>query len=287
MKLQNSLSELNLSDFSVSELLDAIFPIVIKFGLQALAALAILVIGLFIAGRIKRAVRLMLSKTKRIDPIVIGFLASLAHYTAIATVIIAVIGVFDVPITSFAAILGAAGLAIGLALQGSLSHVASGVMLLIFRPFKLGDFISAGSYEGSIRDINLFFTEMATTDNRKVIIPNGMIWDSAIINFAAYGKRRVDLIFGISYDDDLDKARDIIRKTCAEYKEVQQDPEPIIEVESLGDFSVNILCRFWVDADDFLGSKWAITRAVKQAFDREGISIPFPTHVEYKIDKTE
>ncbi len=287
MALQPTLSDLKLSEFQFSDLLDALFPILVKYGLKALAALAIFTFGLFIAGRVRQAVRVMLSRSKRIDPLVVSFLSSFAYYATIIAIIIAIIGLFDVPTTSFAALLGAAGLAIGLALQGSLSHVASGIMLLIFRPFRLGDYVSAGSYEGTIRDINLFFTEMSTTDNRKVIIPNGMVWDSAIINFAAYGKRRMDIIFGISYEDDIEKAQAVIRQVCADSGLVLEQPEPIVEVDSLGDWSVNLICRFWVDADNYLGAKWKLTKQVKQAFDREGVSIPFPTRVEYKIDKSE
>lgn len=248
---------------------------------NVLGALVVLVVGLWVAGRIKKIVASGFSRTGRIDDTLGGFLSSLVHYGLIALVIITTLGIFGVPTTSFAAIIGAAGLAIGLALQGTLGHVASGVMMLGFRPFDVGDFVEAAGVSGTVKHIGLFTTEMATTDNKKIIVPNGKIFDDVITNYAGYPTRRVDFVFGVSYDDDLDKAMALIKSEVEEETRVKSDPEPVIAVDSLGDSSVNIICRVWVERADYFPVKWALTKAVKERFDAEGVSIPFPCRSLY------
>ena len=244
---------------------------------SAAGALAVLIIGLFIAGRIKRLAVAAMKKSGRIDDTLGGFLSSLVHYGLIALVVITTLGIFGIPTTSFAAIIGAAGLAIGLALQGTLGHVASGVMLLGFRPFDVGDFVEAAGVSGTVKQIGLITTQIATVDNKKVIVPNGKIFDDVITNFAGYPTRRVDLVFGVSYDDDLDKAVAIVEAEVGKVDEILADPAHVIRVDNLGESSVDIICRVWVNGSDYFPVKWALTKAVKESFDASGVSIPYPT----------
>ncbi|MEZ5921305.1 MAG: mechanosensitive ion channel [Parvularculaceae bacterium] len=247
------------------------------FLFNAIAALAVLIIGMWLAGRLKRLAMAATNRSGRMDDTLRSFLGSLIYYGLVALVVITTLGVFGVPTTSFAAILGAAGLAIGLALQGTLNHIASGVMMLAFRPFNVGDYVETGGHAGTVKAMTLFTTEIATVDNRQIIIPNGQVWDNPIINYSAYDKRRVDIVFGVSYADDLDKAIACIKSVISEDDRVLKDPEPVIAVESLGDSSVNITSRSWVTASDYFPVKWALTKAVKERFDADGVSIPFPT----------
>jgi len=253
---------------------------------SVVGALIVLIVGLWLAGRIKKLVEAGIARSGKVDQTLSGFLSSLVHYGLIALVIITTLGVFGVPTTSFAAIIGAAGLAIGLALQGTLGHVASGVMMLGFRPFDVGDFVEAAGVSGTVKHIGLFTTEMSTTDNKKLIIPNGMIFDDVITNYAGFTTRRVDFLFGVSYDDDLNKAMALIKEEIEKDGRGKTDPEPTIAVDSLGDSSVNILTRVWVDRDDYFPVKWALTKAVKERFDAEGVSIPYPCRSVY-MEKTE
>ncbi len=244
---------------------------------SVVGALAVLVIGMWVAGRMRGLVRKAMDRSGRIDQTLGGFLSSLVYYGLVALVIITTLGVFGVPTTSFAAIIGAAGLAIGLALQGTLGHVASGVMMLGFRPFDVGDFVEAAGKSGTVKQIGLFTTELATPDNKKIIIPNGKIFDDVITNYAGYPTRRVDLVFGVSYGDDLDKAKRLIGEEVGKETRIKSEPAPVIEVDELGDSSVNIVCRVWVEGGDYFGVKWTLVKAVKERFDAEGVSIPFPT----------
>ncbi|MGD9799541.1 MAG: mechanosensitive ion channel family protein [Parvularculaceae bacterium] len=244
---------------------------------NALGALVVLVVGLWIAGRIKALVKKAMMRSGRIDATLGGFLSSLAYYGLVALVVITTLGIFGVPTTSFAAVIGAAGLAIGLALQGTLGHVASGVMMLGFRPFSVGDFVETGGLTGTVKAITLFTTELATVDNKKVIIPNGMVWDNPIANYSGCETRRVDLVFGVSYSADLNQAMRSIRSVVEKEERALRDPEPVIAVDNLGDSSVDIICRVWVAGADYFPVKWALTKAVKEQFDADGVGIPFPT----------
>lgn len=246
------------------------------FLFDAAGALVVLILGLWAAGRIRKVVGGGLRKSPRIDETLASFLSSLVYYGLIALVIITTLGVFGVPTTSFAAVIGAAGLAIGLALQGTLGHVASGVMLLGFRPFNVGDFIEVAGHGGTVKAISLMATELATLDNRKVVIPNGAVWANAIVNYSAHPTRRLDLVFGVSYGDDLDKAIAAVRAEVEAEPRILRDPEPIIVIDNLGDSSVDILCRVWTASADLFPVKWALTKAVKERFDADGITIPFP-----------
>lgn len=248
---------------------------------SVIGALVVLVLGLWIAGRLKKVAANSFARAGRIDDTLAGFLASLIHYGLIALVLITTLGVFGVPTTSFAAIIGAAGLAIGFALQGTLGHVASGVMMLGFRPFDVGDFVEAAGVSGTVKHIGLFTTEMATVDNKKIIVPNGKIFDDVITNYAGYTTRRVDFVFGVSYGDDLDKAMALIKSEVEKETRAKTDPEPVIAVDGLGDSSVDIICRVWVEPADYFPVKWALTKSIKERFDAEGVSIPFPCRSLY------
>ena len=263
------------------ELLQGLTEKAVAFLPSALGALVVLVVGLWVAGRIRTVVKAAMSRSGRIDETLSGFLSSLVHYGLIALVVITTLGIFGVPTTSFAAIIGAAGLAIGLALQGTLGHVASGVMMLGFRPFDVGDFVEAAGVSGTVKSIGLFTTELSTPDNKKIIVPNGKIFDDVITNYAGYETRRVDFVFGVSYDDDLDKAMRIIRDEVEKESRAKSDPAPVIEVDALGDSSVNIICRVWVDRADYFPVKWALMKAVKEALDAGDVTIPFPSRSVY------
>ena len=268
---------LNTDTKAATEFLKQSITEITPFIFNAIGALIVLVIGLWLAGRIKKIVALGLKKSGRVDETLASFLSSLAYYGLVALVIITTLGIFGVPTTSFAAVIGAAGLAIGLALQGTLGHVASGVMLLGFRPFNVGDYIEAGGHSGTVKAITLMATELATLDNRKIILPNGAVWSSAIVNYSAHETRRLDLIFGVSYSDDLRKAMAAVKAEVYAETRILADPEPVIVIDSLGDSSVNILCRIWTASADLFPVKWALTQAVKERFDAEGVTIPFPT----------
>jgi small conductance mechanosensitive channel len=248
---------------------------------SAAGALIVLIIGLWLAGWVKKIAVRAMNKTGKVDVTLAGFLSSLIHYGLIALVLITTLGIFGVPTTSFAALIGAAGLAIGLALQGTLGHVASGVMMLGFRPFAVGDFVEAAGVAGTVKSIGLFTTVLATPDNKMVIIPNGKIFDDVITNYAGYTTRRVDFVFGVSYNDDLDKAMDLIRAEVEGEARVKTTPAPVIAVDNLGDSSVDIVCRVWVEGSDYFPVKWALTKAIKERFDAAGVSIPYPTRSVY------
>ena len=263
------------------QLLEGLIDKAAAFLPSAVGALVVLIVGLWIAGRVKKIAVNAMGRTGKVDTTLAGFLSSLIHYGLIALVLITTLGIFGVPTTSFAAIIGAAGLAIGLALQGTLGHVASGVMMLGFRPFDVGDYVEAAGVAGSVKSIGLFTTVLATPDNKMIIIPNGKIFDDVITNYAGYNTRRVDFVFGVSYTDDLDRAMDLIRAETAKDERVKKDPDVVIAVDNLGDSSVDITCRVWVDGADYFAVKWALTKAVKERFDAEGVSIPFPTRSVY------
>ncbi|WP_306250628.1 mechanosensitive ion channel family protein [Parvularcula sp. IMCC14364] len=277
---ENTGDAANMSSENVQVLMNTLAEKAAEWGMSAVSALIILIIGLFVAGRIKSAIRKVMTRTGKLDAMLIGFISSLVYYAALALVLVMVLGSFGVQTTSLAAVIGAAGLAIGLALQGTLGHVASGVMLLAFRPFKIGDYVEAGGEAGTIKDITIFTTEMATVDNKKIIIPNGKIWDDTITNYSANTDRRLDMVFGISYDDDIGKARDIILQIIKDDERVQDTPAPLVEVNSLGDFSVDFTVRMWLKGSDYFAVKWDMNRKIKEAFDAQGVNIPFPTTIE-------
>jgi len=264
-----------------NEHVDALIANFMDAGLAVLGAIVILIIGFLIASFAEGRFLSLLRKSERIDVTVSKFLASLVKYTIIIMTVIAVLGQFGVETTSLVAVVGAAGLAIGLALQGTLSNVAAGVMLLIFRPFKVGQFVDVGGQSGVVKGVTLFMTELDTGDNVRIIIPNSAVWGGSIKNFNHHSIRRLDQVYGISYDDNIDKAIDIIKTVLASDERCKTDPEAIVAVTALGDSSVNILVRVWCDASVYWPLNWHLLKTVKQAFDKEDITIPFPCRTIY------
>lgn len=254
-------------------------------GLDALAALVIFIIGLWIAGTVRGAVKKVVFKSDKLDDTLGAFFASLAYYLIMAVVVIAVLGKFGVQTTSLAALLGAAGLAIGLALQGTLSHVASGVMLLAFRPIKIGDFVEAGGHAGTVKGISLFVTELATPDNVQIVIPNGDVWSGAIKNYSFHPTRRLDMTYGIGYGADIDKAMAIINAELDADDRTMDDPARTVVVGNLGDSSVDIIVRVWCQGSDYWGLKFDLQKKIKERFDAEGVDIPFPSRTVYTVSE--
>lgn len=244
----------------------------------ALAAL-ILIIGLYMASFISRRVRNWAVNHPKIDTTLAVFFSSMVRYLIIAVVIIAVLTRFGVETTSLVAALGAMTLAIGLALQGTLSNVAAGVMIVFFRPYKIGDFVDIGGASGTVRDITLFYTELTTPDNRQVIVPNARSWGQVIVNFSGYSTRRVDFMFSASYAADMEKVRSVIRRVLEDDERVLPMPEVVVEVAAHGASSIDYTARAWVNTADYWAYFWEKTRLMKLAFDAEGIEIPYPHQV--------
>lgn len=259
----------------------------IAWGLKALSALLVFLIGIWIAGRLRNAVARIVERAPNLDVTLANFFGSLVYWLIFAFVVIAVLSMFGIQTTGLAALIGAAGLAIGLALQGTLSHVASGVLLLVFRPFRVGDYVEAGGHAGTVKEISLFTTELATPDNVKIIVPNGDVYSGAITNYSAYDTRRVDFVMGISYEDDIDRAIDSLKAVIAGESRILSDPEPFLGVGNLGDSSVDVTVRVWVQSSDYWPVKFDLTKAFKERFDQDGITIPYPTSTayEYKLER--
>jgi small conductance mechanosensitive channel len=252
-----------------------LIDLAITYGTKLLAALATLVIGLWVAGMIVRAIKAAFTRSG-MDPSLQGFLGSMVSILLKVLVYITALGVLGIEMTSFVAILGAAGLAVGLALSGTLQNFAGGVMILLFKPFKVGDVIDAQGYLGSVKEIQIFVTIMTTPDNKTIIIPNGPLSTGSLVNFSTQSTRRVDWTFGIGYGDDLDKAYQVLDRLIAADDRILKDPEPFRAVVELADSSVNIVVRCWVDAADYWGVFFAMNEQVYKTFDKEGLSIPYP-----------
>ena len=254
---------------------DFIDVYLIPWSIKFASAIAIFVIGRWVAKIILRIAKKVMRKS-RLDEMLIHFASNILYTLLLTVVVLATLEQLGVKTISAIAILGAAGLAIGLALQSSLSNFASGVMLIIFRPFNVGDFVDAGGTSGTVERISLFNTVMRTGDNREIIVPNGQIYDGTIINYSARSTRRIDMVFGIGYEDDIKKARDLIMDEIKKDSRILADPEPAISVAELADNSVNLDVRPWVNSDDYWGVRSDLLENVKTSFDANGISIPYP-----------
>lgn len=251
------------------------------YAIRVILALLILWIGFKIARWMGKLAHKSVIKAPNVDQTLAKFLGSLVRYLVMAMVVIAAIGQVGVQTASLVAVVGAAGLAIGLALQGTLSNLAAGVMLMLFRPFKLGDYVGIAGEEGVVKDMSIFTTELATVDNVAVIIGNGEVWGSTIKNFTSKGLRRVDNNFGIDYEDDINKAFKVITATAAKHPKVLSEPAaPWAKVIGLGDSSVDIQSRVWVKSEDYWDVMFDLNKSVKEAFDKNGITIPYPISVE-------
>lgn len=257
------------------EQIDSLIALGADWGLRILAAALIFFIGRWIARLITKTIRNLMEK-KEVDPALTSFTTSLLYAFLLIMVVMAAISKLGIQTTGLIAVLGAAGLAVGLALQGSLSNFAAGVLIIIFRPFKIGDVIDAGGALGVVEEIGILVTEMKSPDNKKIIVPNGGIMSGNITNITAKDTRRCDMAFGVGYSDDLDKTQDILMEMLKADERVLEDPAPVVVVAELGDSSVNFKVRPWVKKEDYWGVFFDMQKAVKQRFDKEGISIPFP-----------
>ncbi len=260
---------------SVQGLYLTIQDLAVAYGGRILGAIAILIVGRIAAGIISKAVHRGMNRAK-VDTALGNFVAKLAYFGVWIFALIASLEAFGVRTTSFVAVLGAAGLAVGLALQGSLSNFAAGVMILLFRPFRIGDFIEAAGVRGKVVEISVFTTILYTPDNQKMIVPNSGIMGGNIINVTAMDTRRVDITAGIAYDDDIDKAKRVFLELCTNHPKVLKDPAPVVKLSSLGDSSVNFSIRPWSKTEDYWDVYFDLNEQIKKACDANGLSIPFP-----------
>jgi small conductance mechanosensitive channel len=263
--------------------MQTIYDFATIYGIKVVGAIVILIVGKIVAGLAGRGVRKACTRAN-VDATLTGFFAKLANIGVMLFAVLAALAKFGVQTTSFVAVLGAAGFAIGFAMQGSLSNFASGVMILAFRPFGVGDFIDAGGAAGSVKEVGLFTTTLATPDNVKVIVPNSAVFGGTIKNFAGYDTRRVDMVVGIGYSSDIPKAIEVMERLIKEDDRILGDPEPTIAVSELADSSVNFVVRPWVNRADYWAVKFDFNQNVKHAFDQAGIEIPFPQITVHKAD---
>jgi small conductance mechanosensitive channel len=260
---------------NVQEFIDTTVALVSTWGLKVIGAIAVLIIGRWVAGWIRKGVKTSLEKAK-VDASLVPFLSSMIYYVTMAVVMIAVLNLFGIETTSLIAIVGAAGLAIGLALQGTLSNFAAGVMILLFRPFRVGDWVEIAGTAGGVAEIAIFSTTLNTGDFVRITVPNSAIYGAIIKNYSANENRRIDLVMGISYGDDIGKAIATIRRVLASEERVLKDPEPDVAVTELGDSSVNLVVRPWCKGTDYWPTRRALTQALKEQLEADGCSIPFP-----------
>lgn len=246
-----------------------------EFLLGAIGAVLIFFVGRIIARMIQKAVRRAMGKAK-VDETLIAFVANITYAFLLVLIILVALNTMGVQVTSFIAILGAAGLAVGLALQGSLSNFAAGVLLIIFRPFKAGDVVDVNGVLGKVEEIDIFTTKLATPDNKCVIIPNSKITDGNIVNLTRKEMRRVDMTIGVAYDADLKRVKDVLTDVLAQDARVLKDPAPTVGVIEFGDSSINLVVRPWVKPDDYWDVLFDTNHAIKDRFDAEDITIPFP-----------
>ena len=267
--------------------IEGLLPTITSYGMRIIGVVVFLIVAWIVAGWVQRAISRQMKK-RELDLALAGFISSVARWGVITMAVIASLGVFGVETTSFAAVLGAAGLAIGLAFQGSLSNVASGVMLLTFRPFTVGDVVSAAGVVGKVDQIGLFSTILDTPDNRRIIVPNSVVFGSTIENVTFHDVRRVDVGVGTDYDADLAKVREVLESVPAKVEGALQDPEPQIFLAELGGSSIDWQVRVWCNTTDYWDVFQATTHQTKVALDAAGIGIPFPqmdVHLDGGLDK--
>jgi small conductance mechanosensitive channel len=248
----------------------------VRYGLSFLSAIAVLIIGSLMAKWLSRALRRRLEGVDKFDQTLTPILAQIVRYAVLVFTLILVLAEFGIQTTSIIAVLGAAGLAIGLALQGTLQNVSAGMMLLLLRPFHVGDYVDTGGGSGTVDEIGLFMTRMSTTQGLFVAVPNSQIWSSPITNYSKHPRRRLDLLIGISYDDDIDRAVTVFIELAKSDSRVLNEPAPVVVVKNLGESSVDLELRAWTARTDYWSVRFEMTRAVKIACDQAGISIPYP-----------
>lgn len=259
----------------VQQIANRVWALITLYGLRLLAAIAVYILGRLAAKLITNILERTLERRK-VDPTLASFATSLTSIGLTVFVVIAALSQLGIQTASIVAVIGAAGLAVGLALQGSLSNFAAGFLMIIFRPFHVGDYIEGAGTLGTVEAIHIFTTQIVTPDNKIIIVPNSSLTSDNIVNWSRKKTRRVDMVFGIGYDDDIDKARSVLEAVLAEDDRVLKDPPPVIRVGELGDSSVNLLFRPWVKTSDYWTFYWDMMETVKKRFDGAGITIPFP-----------
>ncbi|MBY5982692.1 mechanosensitive ion channel [Halomonas sp. DP5Y7-2] len=247
----------------------------LQFLINLVAAAAIFIIGRWVAKAVHRVVIKGMERAN-VEPLLIKFLGNILYALLLIFVVLAAISRIGIQTASLIAVIGAAGLAVGLALQGSLANFAAGVMVIIFRPYRIGDYVEAGGVSGTVEDVQIISTELSTPDNRKIIVPNGQMMSGAVVNYSAHATRRVDLAVGVGYDDNIDTVRRVLESVVADDPRVLSEPKPNIRMNAMGDSSITWIVRPWVQASDYWSVYWEMTEEIKRRFDREGISIPFP-----------
>lgn len=273
------------SNIDINALFSKIAELATTYGIKLVLAIVVLIVGLIIIRAITRGIVKAMERAN-VDKSLVPFLRSLISVTLKVLLIISIMSMVGIQMTSFIAVLGAAGLAVGLALQGTLQNYAGGVIILLFKPYKVGDYISTQGYSGTVKDIQIFTTVLTTPDNQTIIIPNSPIAVNALTNYSTQETRRVDFTFGIGYGDDIDKARIVIMKIINEDDRILKNPEPLVKIANLGESSVDFATRVWVKSGDYWSVFFDTNEKIKKAFDSEGISIPFPqqdVHI-YKHD---
>ena len=262
-------------EFDPAAILESAASLVSTWGLNVVGAIAVLIVGRWVSSALRRGTRRALERSA-VDAALAPFVSSMVYYFALSVVLIAVLNLFGIQTASMIAVLGAAGLAVGLAMQGTLSNFAAGVMLLVFRPFKIGDYVEVAGTAGTVQEIGIFSTTLHTPDNVKIIVPNSSVYGDTITNFSANNTRRVDLMIGIGYGDDIGRAVETIGRVIAADARVLKEPEPQIAVAELGDSSVNLVVRPWCAGADYWALRFDLTRAIKEQLEAAGCSIPFP-----------
>lgn len=260
-----------ISDSDIQKYID----LSLDFALSLLGAIVIFIIGKWVARKITNIIEKSLNKGG-IDSTLSSFITSVTYATFLAFVVITAIGTLGINTSSFAAVIAAAGLAVGLAFQSSLSNLASGVMIIIFKPFSKGDYVEVAGTQGTVEDVNVFTTNLTSPDNKAIIIPNGSISTNNIVNYSKKSTRRVDMVFGIGYDDDIKLAKETLQEVLQKNSKIFTDPKPVIAVKELADSSINFVCRPWCKTSDYWDVYFSTQESVKLEFDKAGISIPYP-----------
>lgn len=271
--------------FDLEELVAYIPVLIADWGLKVLGALALILVGRLAAGWFRRLTRKALTRAD-FDPTLIPFLANLAFIALMTFVLISAAGLVGIPISTFVAVIGAAGLAVALAFQGTLSNFSSGVMLLTFRPFKVGDYVDAGGVSGTVREIGVFATTLTTPDNVQIVVPNSSISNDTITNFSANPTRRIDLVMRVGYRDDLDVALRTIEAVLGEDSRVLADPAPLVAVSELGESSVSIVVYPWVKGSDYWATRFALIKELKERLEAAGCEIPYPQRDVHLVQET-
>lgn len=269
----------------VSAVVEQVTALVTVYGLQVIGAIAILIAGWIGAGWAARATDKGLRRIKGVDRTLARFFVSAGRYTVLVITGLAVLSQFGVQMASLLVVLSTAGLAIGLALQGTLSNVAAGVMLLFFRPFKIGDYVEVAGHAGTVGSITLFTTELSTPDNVHIIVPNAQVWGASVINYSHHETRRLEIVVGIGYGDDIDKAIATISGLIDADDRALDDPAPLVAVIELGDSAVNLMVRVWSQASDRWDLKLDLTKRIKEALDDAGVAIPYPQRTVHIVNE--